>query len=52
MPIYTVPHLKCIRLVSVRLSLPCIGIGMRIELTFLKSVVLPSSIRLPIVRKK
>jgi len=30
--IYTLPHLKCIRLVSVRLSLPCINIDERIEL--------------------
>ena len=32
--IYTLPHLECIRLVSVRSSLPCINIGVRIELTF------------------
>jgi len=29
---HTLPHLKCIRLVSVRLSLPCIYIGVQIEL--------------------
>jgi len=31
--IYTLPHLKCISLVSVRSSLPCINIAVRIELT-------------------
>jgi len=31
------PHLKCIRLVSVRSSLPCIIIGVRIELTLNKA---------------
>ena len=31
---YTLPHLKCVRLVSVRLSLPCINKGVRIELTY------------------
>jgi len=31
--IHTLPHLKCIRLASVRSSLPCINIGVRIELT-------------------
>ena len=35
MTIYTLPHTKCIRLVSVRLSLPCINI-VRMELTFKK----------------
>jgi len=28
--IHTQPHLKCIRLVSVRSSLPCINVGVRI----------------------
>jgi len=32
--IHTLPHLKCIRLVSVRSTLPCINTGVRIELTF------------------
>ena len=31
--IYTLRHLKCIKLVSVRSSLPCFTIGVRIELT-------------------
>jgi len=31
--IHTLPHLKCIRLVSVRSSLPCINIDDRLELT-------------------
>jgi len=31
--IYTLPHSKRIRLVSVRSSLPCINIGMQIKLT-------------------
>jgi len=34
--IHTLPHLKCIRLVSVRSSLPCIHIGVRIDLIFKK----------------
>jgi len=33
MTIHTLPHLKCIRLVSVRLSLPFINTGGRIQLT-------------------
>ena len=31
--IHPLPHLKCIRLVSVRSSLPCINAGVRIEVT-------------------
>jgi len=38
----TLPHLKCIRLVSVCSSLPCIYIGVRIELTKRKTI-LPGS---------
>jgi len=30
--IRTLPHVKCIKLVSVRSILPCINIGVRIEL--------------------
>jgi len=33
--IYSLPDPKCVRLVSVRSSLPCINIGVRIELIFL-----------------
>jgi len=33
--IHTLPHLKCIRLVFVRLSLPSINIGVRIELVII-----------------
>jgi len=33
MPIDTLPHLKCIKSVSVRSSLPCINIDVRIEST-------------------
>jgi len=32
--IHTLPFFKCIRSVSVRSSLPCINIGVLIELTF------------------
>jgi len=31
--VFVTSHLKCIRLVSVRSSLPCINTGVRIELT-------------------
>ena len=31
--VHTLSHLKCLRLVSVCSSLPCINIGVRIELT-------------------
>jgi len=34
--IHTLPHLKLIRLVPVRSSLPCINMGVRIELTYMK----------------
>jgi len=34
--IHTLPYLECTRLVSVRSSLPCINIGVRIELTLIK----------------
>ena len=34
--IHTLPHLKCIRLLSVRSSRPCINIGVRIELTIFR----------------
>jgi len=33
--VYMLPHLKCIRLLSVRLSLPSINIGVRIELALI-----------------
>jgi len=36
--IHTLPHLKCISLVSVGSSLPCINMGVRIELTYKKSI--------------
>ena len=35
--IHTLPHLKCIRSISVRSNLPCINIGVRIEMTLFSS---------------
>ena len=45
MTIYTLPYLKCIRLISVRSSLPFINTGVRIEPTFKNSQSCDANVR-------